>query len=426
MDYPGFLEWVVQAAIFMFSKPPEDKSHFPPVESLIAFVKKLEKAQKDKGASTILFEDPDATSIGDATLLKALNKKIKEDPNYPLPEEYRKVKEREINYVYKLPDFVKINSTKRMCIEMLDDLIFKKFDFHFLEPLVSYNETLKVKPVIRKTFNNATEEKKTPRYLQSLDKRQKPKELNDKASMSAYTKMRENKNRAPKLREVLALEVAKVDKADRPHAQETAEVLEEILQAFEKGYKRLPNREKYGPIGIQNSVLKDNAKKEKEDRKQQKEREEKRKKRDEQVKAEIKKKEEEKKKMLAETKDERMKKKEAQKKKKQEIKNQREKEKQQKAKEFEEKKREEMEELERRQKEDEEKERKRKEKFEKENKEFLKQQAKKIRKDFKDMTKEKKTILEAEKEYEEMQSKLKENMKKKMEKYFEENKDSLK
>jgi hypothetical protein len=32
MDYPGFLEWVVQAAVFMFTKPPEDKSHFPPVE----------------------------------------------------------------------------------------------------------------------------------------------------------------------------------------------------------------------------------------------------------------------------------------------------------------------------------------------------------------------------------------------------------
>ena len=149
-------------------------------------------------------------------------------------------------------------------------------------------------------------------------------------------------------------------------------------------------------------------------------------KRDEQVKAEIKKKEDEKKKMLADTKDERMKKKEAQKKRNQELKVQREKEKVQKAKEFEEKKREEMEELERKQKEEEDRERKRKEKFEKENKEFLKQQAKKIKKDFKEMIQEKKSIQEAEKEYEDMESKLKENMKKKMEKYFEENKDSLK
>ena len=426
MDYPGFLEWIVQAAVFMFTKPPEDKSHFPPVECLIAFVKKLEKAQKDKGASTILFEDPDATCIGDATLLKALNKKIKEDPNYPLPEDYRKVKEKEIVYTYKLPDFVKINSSKRFWVEMLDELIFKQFDFHILEPIVSYNESVKVKPVIRKQFNNATEERKTPRYLQSLNKRQKPKELNDKASMSAYQKMRESKNRPPKLREVLALEVAKFDKADRDRAQETAEVLEEILQAFEKGYKKLPNREKFGPMGIQNSVLKENAQKKKEDRKYEKEREEKRKKRDDQVKAEIKKKEEEKKKMLADTKDERMKKKEARKKKKQELKAQREKEKNQKAKEYEEKKKEEMTELERKQKEEEERERKRKEKFEKENKEFLKQQAKKIRKDFKEMVNEKKSIQQAEKEYEEMETKLKENMKKKMEKYFKENKDNLK
>lgn len=32
LNYAGFLEWIVQAAIFMFTKPPEDLSHFPPVE----------------------------------------------------------------------------------------------------------------------------------------------------------------------------------------------------------------------------------------------------------------------------------------------------------------------------------------------------------------------------------------------------------
>jgi len=36
-----------------------------------------------------LFEDPDATAIGDPTLLNALNKKIQEDPNYPIPEDYK-------------------------------------------------------------------------------------------------------------------------------------------------------------------------------------------------------------------------------------------------------------------------------------------------------------------------------------------------
>jgi hypothetical protein len=211
LNYPGFLEFIIQASIFMFTKPPEDLSHFPPVECLKAFFRKLEKGTKAHGGSTILFDDPDATSIGDATLLKALNKKVKEDPNYPVPEDYKKVKEREINYDYRIPDYIPMQNKKKMCLEILDSLIFKNFDFHFLEPIISYNETLKVKPVILKKFNNGADGRNTPRYLQSLDKRQKPKELTDKGQMSAYQKMKEDKIKPPKaLGEVLALEVAQV------------------------------------------------------------------------------------------------------------------------------------------------------------------------------------------------------------------------
>lgn len=335
------------------------------------------------------------------------------------------MREREAVYTYAVPDYVPVGKTQKMCMEMLDELLADKFGVHFLEPIVSYAETLKVKPVIRKQFNNAADGRSTPRYLQSLDKRQKPKELHDKEQMSAYQKMRDGKNRPVKLREVLVLEVAKVDKAQRGVAQETAEALEEILQAFEKGYKRLPNRDKFGPAGIKNAVVKENLKKRREERQLEKDREDKRKKRDEQVKNEIKQKEEAKRKLLADTKDERMKKKEAKKKRRQELKAQREKELQQKAKDFEERKQKELEDLERRQKEDEERERKQKEKFEQQNKEFLKQQARKIRKEFKEIVKEKHTIQEAEQQYQEMEQKLKENMKHKMEKFFEENKDSL-
>ena len=32
MNYHGFLEWIIQTAIYVFTKPPEDLSHFPPVE----------------------------------------------------------------------------------------------------------------------------------------------------------------------------------------------------------------------------------------------------------------------------------------------------------------------------------------------------------------------------------------------------------
>jgi hypothetical protein len=426
MNYAGFLEWIIQTSIYVFTKPPEDKSHLPPVEALHSFLRKLEKGQRDRGASTILFDDPDATSIGDATLLNALNKKIKEDPNYPIPEDYKKVKEKEMIYEYKLPDYIPIPNNKRLSMEILDDLIFEKFQFHFLEPIVSYKETLKVKPVIRKQIASEGDGRATPRYLQSLDKRTKPKELNDKAQMSAYQKMKEDKKRPVKLRETLALEVAKFDKKQRSHAHDVAEYLEEILQAAEKGYTQMPNSSKYGPSGIKNPAITKKMEEKKMERHITKEREEKRKQRDSKIKNTIKKKEEEKKKHLEETKDERKRKREEKKKKKNELKNKKVKERDDRMKEYEEKKKQEMEALAQKQKEEEEREKRKKEKFEKENKAFLKEQAKKIRKDFKEMMNEKKSIQQAEKEYEEMNQKLKEEMKKKMEKYFEENKENLK
>lgn len=426
MDYPGFLEWVIQAAIFIFTKPPEDKSHFPPVECLHSFLRKLEKGQKDKGASTILFEDPDATTVGDATLLNALNKKIKEDPNYPVPEGYKKVTERDIVYDYKLPEYIPIAKNKRIAMEILDDILFDKLQIHFLEPIISYKETLKVKPVIRKQFKNDSNEKTTPRYLQSLDKRQKPKELTDKGKMSAHQKMRANKQKPVKIREVLALEVAKFDKFHRNHAQEVAEALEEILIAAERGYNSLPNREKYGPMGMKNQVIEENLKRKREERKQLKQKDEKLKKRDEFIKSKIEKQKEEKKKMLQDTKGDRLKQKELKKKKKAELIAQQEKEKAQRLKEYEEKKKEELDRLEKKRQEEEAKEKAKKEKMDKERKEFLNQQAKKLQKEFKEMKQEKNSIKQAEKEYEEMQQKLREDMKKKMEKYFEENKENLK
>lgn len=49
----------------------------------------------------------------------------------------------------------------------------------------------------------------------------------------------------PKLGVQLKLGVAKASPEDREHVQDTAEVLEEILTAVEKGLDALPGRRKY-------------------------------------------------------------------------------------------------------------------------------------------------------------------------------------
>ena len=80
LDYDGYLAMIPQLAYFCFTRPPKDASYLPPVETLRALVAQFEQATRERGHSTILYEDPDVTSIGDQQLVKALNDKLREDP----------------------------------------------------------------------------------------------------------------------------------------------------------------------------------------------------------------------------------------------------------------------------------------------------------------------------------------------------------
>ena len=136
-----------------------------------------------------------------------------------------------------------------MCMEMMDEMLVDLFGIHFLEPICTFEERTKIRPIINKKYKDANQTQ-TPSYLLSLDKRMKPKQLNDKASMDLLDKRRLFFDRAPKLPVVLKLEVAKFPVAERGHAQETAEVLEEILRQVEMGQMgNLLPRKMYGPGG---------------------------------------------------------------------------------------------------------------------------------------------------------------------------------
>lgn len=91
LEFDGFKEWILQTAIYMYTKPgPNDYSAFPALKHLELLVEKMKKEATLKGQNTILFDDPDAISISDPDLLIALNKKLEQDPDYPVPEGFTK------------------------------------------------------------------------------------------------------------------------------------------------------------------------------------------------------------------------------------------------------------------------------------------------------------------------------------------------
>ena len=59
--------------------------HKPAIESLRAVTDIFEKATRDKGLSTILYEDPDAVEDQDYEMVKLITQKLQEEPGYPIP-----------------------------------------------------------------------------------------------------------------------------------------------------------------------------------------------------------------------------------------------------------------------------------------------------------------------------------------------------
>ena len=154
LTYQGFLEFIIQAAYFIYSRDPYFMNNHPLVELVRTFFNQMEKTARECGESTVLFEDPDLTVMADPELLKALNKKLLENPDYPVPEGFKKIKEKTLISNYEVPRFIPINESIKMALEVLDDLMFQKFQIHILEPIVKTQNIFKIRPIIRKEFSD--------------------------------------------------------------------------------------------------------------------------------------------------------------------------------------------------------------------------------------------------------------------------------
>lgn len=88
----------------------------------------------------------------DRELMQALDKKINQDPNYPVPEGYTKVIEKMPIYTYKVPECAAkfLKESKVMATEMMDEILFEVLGIHFLEPQVKFDVRYKVKQAIKK------------------------------------------------------------------------------------------------------------------------------------------------------------------------------------------------------------------------------------------------------------------------------------
>lgn len=116
LPWESFTEFMLQLSVICFTRAPLDLSGMPPLAQLRALIDHLSKVAKQKHFSTFLYEDPEASALGDQEILRELNRQIEINPNYELPEGYKKVTEKDILYEYRFPPMLEVPEPKRIAI----------------------------------------------------------------------------------------------------------------------------------------------------------------------------------------------------------------------------------------------------------------------------------------------------------------------
>jgi hypothetical protein len=144
LDFEGYLKLLVQIAVCVFSKPPQDLSYLHPVLSVKALLELFRQSTAEQGLPTKIYDET-GLRTGDKNIDK-LVRLLEMDPDEPLPEGYQRVTEREVYVEYSLPSYIHLKDSQAVAISLMDELIHKLFGSHFLEPTVGLTEVTRVKP----------------------------------------------------------------------------------------------------------------------------------------------------------------------------------------------------------------------------------------------------------------------------------------
>lgn len=250
LPFEGFIEFFIQVGIFIFSKDPYCLSHLP---SLLLAKKLLEHflfAAKARGENTSLYENPNATVLGDQDLIVELSKYIEQNPYYPLPEGYKKVEEKNLTEDFSVkPTFV-IPEAFKVSLEIIDEILSKNFDSHIIEPMTKHDIKARVVPTIGKIYPH---DPRSKRFMLPLNKVPR-KEVLEPVKHPTTLKQLNTELIKPKLSPAMKLTISRVPQAFRKLTQEVAEVVAEIVQAVEEGKDSIGHQMKWGPSFVANKI----------------------------------------------------------------------------------------------------------------------------------------------------------------------------
>jgi len=78
--------------------------------------------------------------------LRLFNKKLKEDPDTPIPDNLKVVYDKEVKFEYKLPDYLPLPESYKNSMMVLDDLFAEVLGLHVIEPISRVEKIKRVVP----------------------------------------------------------------------------------------------------------------------------------------------------------------------------------------------------------------------------------------------------------------------------------------
>ncbi|KAM3135414.1 hypothetical protein pb186bvf_012433 [Paramecium bursaria] len=216
-DFQTFTQIFVQLSIIIAGPQVQ------PYISLQRFISYLRQITASKKMSTALFDDPDSQYFKESDIIREFNKKLLEDPEFQLPDAYKKVGIPQLSFVYQLKV---IPDEQAICYEIISDLIQNTFGMHIIEPVTEQVVVYKARPdafgYIQSKLQNDSQEK-DKKVKDVIQPRKKVLEIEPKRELTLNMK----------------LEISKFNFRERPIAEAVGNLLDDMLYAIEHNKQSL-------------------------------------------------------------------------------------------------------------------------------------------------------------------------------------------
>ena len=162
LNFDGFVKFITQLAIYIYTKTPFDQEIFSYADCLKKFMDVISTFAKQRGSPKNSLDDEGHVpgGVSKAELFK-LNEEIKANPNMTLPAGSKKVLENTVQYDYHLSHSLPIPKKYKIVYELLDEILEGMFQTHIIEPKALITTHMKVvgavKPIMLQPIKRKVE-----------------------------------------------------------------------------------------------------------------------------------------------------------------------------------------------------------------------------------------------------------------------------